>query len=794
VVSVGLGFLGLVVPIRAAEPERAPATSAAGAFQNQILISGVFQLPTGVKFLPDGTLLVLELGGKIWRVSGVTWDVSPTPFLLIGNIGTVNGQQGLMDLVLDPDFSSNRYYYVFYTLGSPNRDRASRFTATADLAGTEPGSELVVYEDPQDANAEHHGGALNFGNDGKLYVTTGEHFNANDAQSLTSPRGKVLRFNKDGTVPADNPFYDGPGPNVDAIWALGLRNPYRASYDSVTGRLYIGDVGGNVNATAREELNVGAAGANFGWPSCEGASCTDGAHVYTSPLFSYGHDDALHPLPGGRDACITGGFVYRGSQFPSEYYGNYFFADYSQNWIKRLTLDAGGAVTGVFNFEPVDGSSDGDSGDIVGLTPGPDGALYYVDLGYSDTTYTTGVSKIRRIRYVANDLPPTAVASAQPTQGPAPLTVNFSSAGSLDPEGDPLTFAWTFGDGGTAALANPAHTFASDGPYTVRLTVSDGTVSSFATVGIRVGNPPVPTISAPLDGVLFRAGDVIPFSGSATDPEDGVLPASGFTWNIDFLHEGHIHPTLPQVGVRSGTFVIPSTGHDFHEFTRYRLTLTVTDSDGLQGQSSVIIFPDKVNLSFDTTPSAVALTLDGVPHTTPFVYDTLKGFRHELGAPDPPGLGFVSWSDGGARNHTLVVPGADAALAASYKVIGFFNSVTPCRLVDTRSTAGLAAGAPSLKGGETRTVAIADRCGLSPTARSLSVNLTVTGPTAAGFLTVYPADGPTPPLASSINFAAGDTRANNAVVTLAASGAGLKVFNGSSGSVDLVIDVNGWFE
>jgi glucose/arabinose dehydrogenase len=240
----------------------------------------------------------------------------------------------------------------------------------------------VLYQDPQDANSEHHGGAVNFGNDGKLYFTTGEHFDAAAAQSLSSPRGKIHRINPDGTVPTDNPFYDGTGPNVDSIWARGLRNPYRAYYDKPSGRLFVGDVGGNDNAIS-EEVDLGAAGANYGWPNSEG-SCSAPC---TSPIYSYPHN--------GRDAAITGGFVYHGTQFPSSYQGSYFFADYGQNWIRRLTLDSSGNVTGVVNFEPADGTLDGPYGDIVYLSEGPDGALYYVDLGYSDDSGTFGVSKIR---------------------------------------------------------------------------------------------------------------------------------------------------------------------------------------------------------------------------------------------------------------------------------------------------------------------------------------------------------------------------------------------------------------
>ena len=175
------------------------------------------------------------------------------------------------------------------------------------------------------------------------------------------------------------------------------------------GRLLIGDVGGNDYSTAIEEVNIGVRGANYGWPNVE---APNGNPAYTAPIYYYPHN--------GRDAAITGGFVYHGTQFPSSYQGSYFFADYTQNWIKRLTFDANGNVTGVFNFEPADGSVDGPYGDIVYLTEGPDGALYYVDLGYSDISGTFGVSKIRRISFVNSDLPPVAAASATPDARPDP--------------------------------------------------------------------------------------------------------------------------------------------------------------------------------------------------------------------------------------------------------------------------------------------------------------------------------------------------------------------------------------
>lgn len=627
-------------------------------FQNEILATG-FDLPTNFEFLPDGRMLVAELQGRVKVLPPPYTQADSNLFLQITNIGSSGVQEGIFDMALDPDFVNNHYYYVFYTLASPNHDRLSRFTANADLSGTIADSEFVLYQDPDGASSEHHGGALSFDNSGKLLFTTGEHFYPSLAPLLTSPRGKVHRINTDGTVPTDNPFYDGAGPNIDSIWARGVRNPFRAYYDAPTGRYFIGDVGGSDHATSKEEINLGVAGANYGWPDSEGPC----ASPCTSPLYYYPHN--------GRDASITGGFVYHGTQFPSSYRGAYFYADYTQNWIRGLTLDANGAVAGTFNFEPADGTTDGPYGDIVYLAEGPDGALYYLDLGYSDLTGTWGVSKLRRIRYAQNNQAPVVMAAGTPTSGPAPLTVAFSSAGSFDPEGQPLTYSWAFGDGSTSTEANPTHTYSTAGVYQVRLTVSDGANSSISTpLSISVGGVPSATILTPTDGTTFRAGDVITYSGDGTDPDDGTLPDSAFTWNIDFLHDGHVHPSTPITGVRSGSFTIPTTGHDFSGNTRYRISLTVRDSTGLTATRSVIVYPQKVNLTFDTVPSGRTIYLDGIARTTPLVYDTLIGFNHNIEARNQSSgntsYTFASWSDGGAQQHIITVPTAPQSYIATF--------------------------------------------------------------------------------------------------------------------------------
>jgi len=633
-------------------------------FLNEIVVVGLDQ-PTVLEFTPDGRMLVGDLKETIWVVPPGAGQPNPQPMLELDSTG-IFATQGLMDIELDPDFEANGYYYVFYTKGSISRNRVSRFTASGNQ--TVPGSEVVLWQDIQPALEEHQGGTVLVGPDGRLYISVGEGFVPDDSPRLTSYRGKMLRINRDGTVPTDNPFYDGNGPNLDAIWARGLRNPYRCTYDTVTGRILIAEVGGNDVAIAMEEVNVLARGANYGWPDCEGPCGTPG---FTSPIYSYPH--------AGRDASIIGGCVYRGSQFPSAYYGSFFFADYAQHWVRRLTFDTNGNVNGVYNFEPADGALDGPYGDPTCLKEGPDGALYYTDFSHDPDNFW---AMVRRIRYVGTNDPPSAVASAFPTAGLAPLTVSFSSAGSLDPEGRPVTYLWTFGDGQTSTQANPGHVYQQAGMYSARLEVSDDANTALsAPLTIVVGNIPTVTISNPTNGLIFRAGDVINFSGSATDTEDGPMPPGALSWTVLFHHGTHIHPVNgPWSGTNRGSLTIPFEGHPYYHDTSYELLLIATDSSGLQASASVMVYPDLVDLTFDSAPSGLTLKLDGISRVTPFSDGSMIGFQHALEAPDQS-LGesnfvFQSWSDGGARSHSLVVPDTNLAVTAAFRgVLGGTPSI-----------------------------------------------------------------------------------------------------------------------
>jgi glucose/arabinose dehydrogenase len=634
-------------------PYSAPATATtvavASAFSNDVVVQNL-------NFVP-GTLRVVQPGAT---------QPDSTPFLVIPS-AVATADAGLHDLVLDPSFATNRYLYVFYehAIGSSFRDTVSRFTAAPDLNSASAASEFVLWQDDAaTTTGSHHGASLAFGPDGKLYISTGDNGQPPDSQSLTSYHGKILRINPDGSIPTDNPFVDGQGGNKDEIWAYGLRNPYRMTFEPSSGRLYVADVGGNV-ATSIEELDLISRGANYGWPLCDGGPCA--SQGVSGPVFWYPHE--------GRDAAIMGGFFYTGNQFPAAFKGSYFFADYAQNWLKRLTFDpTGTVVTGVFNLQPLDGSPDSTTiGDPVQLHQGPDGALYYLDLSFDEHASTFNDGTLHRIRFVGTtNQPPDVVASATPLQGQPPLNVDFSSAGTQDPDGDQMTFAWSFGDGSSSTAPNPSHTYASPGQYTATLTVSDGTQTSFKSLTIRVGTAPVGRILTPSSGTLFQAGDHILISGDGTDAEDGSLPDSAFSWTVIFHHETHVHPGVgPVTGVRNLAFDIPTTGHDFSGNTSYEIVLKVTDSSGLSHTSSVSVIPDKVNVSVDTVPSGLNVEMDGITRQTPFVYDGLKGFHDSFNAPSQTYQGtpyqFASWSDGGAQSHEITVPQTNTSLVATFQ-------------------------------------------------------------------------------------------------------------------------------
>ena len=604
-------------------------------FVNSLVVSAGLDQPSGFEIAPDGRIFVLERTGAVKIVKN--GQVLAQPFANLPS--AASGDRGLIGIAFDPLFGQTNHHVYFYYTGLDLLNHLVRFDASSDVGADGP---YQIFATQSPSQLLHVGGSIAFGPDGKLYFAVGDNGYPANAQDLSNPHGKILRINPDGSIPSDNPFY-GQASKVGAIWAYGFRNPWRFQFDPATGQLYGGDVGDS----SWEELNRIVAGGNYGWPLAEGI-CTANCTGLINPIHTYPHN--------GQSAAVTGGPVYRGSMFPAEYQGRLFFGDYAQGFLKTAQLSLGGTVTSVSGF-------DASAGTVVDMKVASDGSLYYLNIFPGE---------LRRITYSATSHPPIAQASASATQGVAPLQVQFSSAGSSDPDGDPLTFQWDFGDGTASSVANPDKTFAVRGVYTVRLTVSDGVTQIAATpIVIQVGVPPVLTVSAPTNGALYRAGDTITYSASAVDFAGRTLADSAFTTEVRFHHGTHVHPFLGPLTSRTGSFTIPTTGEESAD-TWYEVIITATDADGLPTTKSVNINPRKTHVALNSVPPGLTLLVDGVPTSTPYTTESVVGFQREIAAP-PTTVGangavyhFTGWSDGQAIRHVITAADTDTAYTATY--------------------------------------------------------------------------------------------------------------------------------
>ncbi|QOV91783.1 carbohydrate-binding protein [Humisphaera borealis] len=622
----------------------------------EVRLSGGFGEPTDMAVAPDGRVFVTEKSGAVRVIKNGT--LLSTPFITIP-VDTYR-DRGLDSIALDPNFATNGYVYLYYTGADPANpntapnaavNRLARVTVDPAKPDTaKAGSQVVLLDNIPSNTGYHIGGLLEFGVDGKIYLGTGDGGVAFDAQTsgvpsysqdLNSLGGKVLRLNADGTIPSDNPFFGQAGKRSE-VWAYGLRNPFSGAVDPVTGKIFANDVG----QAAWEEVNAITAGANFGWPGSEGNSTNPS---YVNPLYTYAHDPSVT-----YSASVTGGLFYRGGAFPASYTGQYFVADYIQGWIKTVNPSTGAAspfATG--------------AGGVIRMEASADGGFLYL------SHYDRAVYKVSYVG--AANRAPNAVATATPTSGLAPLTVSFDASGSTDPDGDTLTYTWNFGDGTTATGRTVSKTYTTNGVYTPTLTVSDGALTHSTTApAITVGAvAPTPVITLPANNAPYIAGDTISFSGSATDPVDGVLPASAFNWSVIFHHETHTHGFVDSIaGVRSGSFVIPTSG-ETDPVQWYEIRLTVTNSLGLTSTTSVNVNPQKVNLTLASNVPGITLNFDGQPVTTPLTQQAVAGLIRGLGAPLQQLVNgivytFVSWSDGGAASHNVSTPATNITYTAIY--------------------------------------------------------------------------------------------------------------------------------
>jgi len=612
----------------------ASATTLPAGFTETTVASGITS-PTAMAIAPDGRIFVCSQIGVLRVIkNGV---LLATPFVTLTVDST--GERGLLGVAFDPHFNFNHYVYLYYTVpGTPAHNRVIRFTANGDVVLS--GSGRVILElNSLSTATNHNGGAVHFGPDGKLYIAVGDNANGSNAQTLTNLLGKILRINSDGTIPTDNPFIQSTTARHE-IWAYGLRNPFTFAFRGATNFMYINDVG----QSTWEEVNLGQAGANYGWPATEGPTTNT---AYKSPVYYYGHSAGC---------AITGGTFYSPStpNFPSSYVGKYFFADYCSGFIRKLdpaTAQATGFLTGASS--PVD------------IQVGADGSLYYL---------ARGTKSVMKVRYSSNLLP---VITTQPKS--LLVSVGYPATFSVTASGPtPYSYQWQRNgvniSGATASTYRIASTTLQDNGAKFRVLVSNaygGVFSISATLSVTTDKPPVGQILTPAQGTTYFGGMVVNYSGSGSDFEDGALPASAFTWQVDFHHATHIHPFIAATtGTKTGTFTIPNRGETSSNVF-YRLILKVKDSTGLTYTVSRYILPRKASMTFATNPAGLQITLDGQNRMTPFIVNGVVGIKRAIAAPTPQTLNgssyvFKSWSDGGARSHEISTPSVNTTYKAAF--------------------------------------------------------------------------------------------------------------------------------
>ncbi len=608
---------------------------------------------TAMDFAPDGRIFVVQKDGRVRIIKNGA--------LLATSFATMSVNQtderGLGGIVLDPNFATNGYVYLYYTVSNGSANRISRVTANGDVMLAN--SQVNLLDIPTTGFTIHNGGAMKF-KGGYLYVAVGDHGVSSNAQSKDVYYGKILRLNANGTPAVGNPFFNDAGANNarKSIWTMGHRNPF--TFDiSETGTVYVNDVG----PSSREEINdATTAGGNYGWPNVTHGSSGSG---YVGAAFSY--LNSFTPVIGNTDqGCAISGGVFVDaavSNYPASHKGKYFYLDWCNNWINYI--DPATKVKSTF------GSNLG--ADLIGIDEGIDGNLYYLQNGVVYKIIYTNTSAPA----ITNNPVNVAAAQGQPASftisasGANPLTVQWQKSGVDIPGANALTYTI------------PSVTAAQAGQYRAKVTNSFGTAfSTYASLTVLAYNaPPVAQILTPSTTTTYSYGDIISYSGNATDAEDGTLPASAFTWNVDFHHNTHSHPSVGTTGTKTGSLEC-SYGEPAANVW-YRLSLIVKDSQGLADTAVVDIYPKTSTVSLVTQPAGLKVNLNGSPNTTPYATLAVEKFPFTLGTDQYQTLNgtsyeFSGWQHGGTMNQNFTIPVNDVTYTAVF---------VPSTLVNTTLTA-----------------------------------------------------------------------------------------------------------
>ena len=648
-------------------------------FQKVVLDAAINQ-PTELAVAPDRRVFFLDRTGnvRVWLPASQTTVTAATLSV------DITGNHGLLGLALDPAFASNGFVYLFYSPQTPSVNRLSRFSTAGNLLdlGSErvmleiPTQRQCCHEGGSlafgpDGNLYLSTGDNTnaFGSSGYSPIDERSGRQGWDAQRSTANsqdlRGKILRIHpeSDGgyTIPADNLFSTTLSGEPE-IYAMGMRNPFRISVDPTTGWVYFGDVGPDAVSDSEErgargydEFNQVKSAGNYGWPYCIATNRPykdfDYATGISGPAFSCAdpvndspNNTGIKNLPAARPAWIwypdglsdefpqlgnAGGRaamvgpVYHFDaglastiKLPADYDNRVFIFDWVRDWIQTVSVSSTGAVLGIERFLPSFSFSS-----PIELEVGPDGALYLLEWGQGQGHESGPDAKLSRIEFKGpGGGSPVAKAGVTPDAGPTPLTVSFSSAGSSDPEGGTLSYAWDFtADGSTdSRVRSPGFTYTSAGDHTAKLTVTDPEgKTGVATLLITAGNTrPKVTLAKPFNGGFFSWGEQVSFSASVTDAEDGSTPTGISCSSVQVVpgigHDEHTH-TDASVFSCTGTLTLPSLpGDHANDNVSYVIEALYADEGAgpagrLTGRATARLQPKRKQAEFFTSAKGVRL-------------------------------------------------------------------------------------------------------------------------------------------------------------------------------------------
>ena len=531
-VRVGLILASLAF---AAALPAAPAAAAPAEAVSPYLLG--LDFPVAMAFAPDGRLFYNEkFTGQIRIVdtTGTAPGLLPQRFDVVSPLNTTS-EMGLLGIAIDPDWQTTPWVYVYHTFdnGTLRENRITRYWAAGNVSSA---NETVFSGIP--AAEYHNGGILQIGPDGKLWVTTGDAMDGGRSPDITYLGGKVLRINRDGTIPSDNPFAGSP------VYSTGHRNVFGLTFNPRTGAPYITENGELTN----DEVNFIRPGRNYGWPWDSGFA---------------NNSTSLDPLWAITPTIAPTGIVSDISRHASDNLTDLLFGDWNTASLRRLTVGPAAYDTVVYEELLFTRAVS----HILDLDFGPGGLLF---LATPEGIYSSD------LHTVGNQLPIPSITLNRTAQFVGRL-ISFDDKGSYDPEaGGIFAHDWQFGDGTNASGTYVTHAYSSPGIYTVTLTVADelgarnSTNRTVRIVDLAANEPPNASIFA-TRFVQFENRPVGFGGGDSTDPEDGGIRS--FAWDFaDGTND-------------TGSWVL----HNFSRRGNYTVRLTVTDELGLAGSASVTV-------------------------------------------------------------------------------------------------------------------------------------------------------------------------------------------------------------